>query len=171
MVVWDYQLDFSLFATVQWSPDNPEIQASKRKGRWWFYPNDIISLILILWWWLINPPIRCLINSKLMKASQSWQLTLVVREGQHVVVDAGKRGVPPQQGSLWSDVESRQLSRHVHRYGYNTTQHISPMYYNNNNRLFLRDQFSGHFWEFPANMRAVDHTLKLLRSPHCRAYI
>lgn len=42
--------------------------------------------------------------------------TLTVREGQHVVVDHGKRGVPPQQGSSWSDVQSCELRGHVHRW-------------------------------------------------------
>lgn len=42
--------------------------------------------------------------------------TLTVREGQHVVVDNGKRGIPPQQGSSWSDVQSCQLRGHVHRW-------------------------------------------------------
>lgn len=39
-----------------------------------------------------------------------------MREGQHVVVDHGQRGVPPQQGSSWSDVQSCQLRGHVHRW-------------------------------------------------------
>lgn len=39
-------------------------------------------------------------------------------DGQHVVVHVGQGRVPPQEGSLWSDVEGCQFCRHVHGYAY-----------------------------------------------------